>query len=97
VLRRLRPFTVRIPDLGFGARACVATGSCERLEDVPDPDLVMNSQPLWFAFKFPYGTQTLGVSARYTLLRNIGNWRLHRILFAMNNAEITSREPIVKR
>ena len=35
-----------------------------------------------------YGIQTLGVSARYTLIKNFPNWRKHRILFSLNNAEL---------
>jgi hypothetical protein len=47
--------------------------------------LVINSQPFWFGLKFSFGMQTLGVSARFSLLRNFNNWKLHRLLFSLNN------------
>lgn len=59
------------------------------------PDLIIKSQPLHFGFSFPYGIQTLGVSARYTLLKNFPNWRNHRILFSINNAELYLRPTLL--
>lgn len=50
-------------------------------------DLELNSQPLFFALKFPYGIQTLGVSARVVVNR-FTNWRWYRLLASLNNAEI---------
>jgi hypothetical protein len=53
-----------------------------------DPDIEINSQPLHFLLSNNFGLQTLGVSGRYTLHRNLGNWFRHRALFAMLNAGI---------
>src|SRR5207247_3556916 len=72
-------------------RCEIRKGEWRRIEPDSAPDLMINSQPLYFAFAFPYGVQTLGVSARYALLRNYRNWQLHRILFSMNNAEVYLR------
>jgi UDP-MurNAc hydroxylase len=82
----LKPVVVRVPDLDQTLKFSIATGEiCETDES---PDLIIRSQPLYFAFAFPYGVQTLGVSARYTLLKNFPNWRNHRVLFSLNNAEL---------
>jgi hypothetical protein len=49
---------------------------------------VINSQPLWFGFKFSFGIQTLGASARFKLLRHFRLWKFHRILLSLNNGGI---------
>ncbi len=85
LLRMLRPVTIRIPDLDKTVVFRLAKGSLEEIDNATEPDLVINSQPLWFGFKFPFGIQTLGVSARFKLLRNFNNWKFHRILFSLNN------------
>ena len=84
----LRPFVVCIPDLGVRVRFTVRSSEVERLDVHGDSQLEINSQPLYFALRYPYGVQTLGVSARAKLRSGIRNWQLHRILFAMNNAEV---------
>jgi hypothetical protein len=89
VLGLLRPVSVRIPDLGVTVRMSVPKKSWQLIERTePEADLVMNSQPLSFAFSYPFGVQTLGVSARYRLQHSIRNWQLHRAIFALNNAEV---------
>ncbi|MBA2737430.1 MAG: MBL fold metallo-hydrolase [Pyrinomonadaceae bacterium] len=86
----LKPVTVRIPDLDLTVVFSVASGEfCEDKEAAPD--LIIKSQPLHFGFSYPYGIQTLGVSARYTLIKNFPNWRKHRIFFSLNNAELYLR------
>jgi hypothetical protein len=89
VLRSLQPFQVYIPDLQITVSFSLATRSME--ESRQPPDLEINSQPLSFGFSSPFGFQTLGVSARYILHRNFRNWRNHRVLFALNNAEVYLR------
>jgi len=91
LLRMLRPVTIRIPDLDKTVRFSLANGSLEEIDNSVEPDLVINSQPLWFGFKFPFGIQTLGVSARFRLLRNFNNWKFHRILFSLNNGGVYLR------
>ncbi|MEM9074583.1 MAG: MBL fold metallo-hydrolase [Myxococcota bacterium] len=90
LLRPLQPVVVDIPDLEERVRFHVGSGQLEW--GVPAaPDLVINSQPLCFAFAHPFGFQTLGVSGRYQLLKNRSNWHRHRILFALQNAELGLR------
>ena len=91
LLRMLRPVTVRIPDLDKTVVFRLAKGSLEEVDNSMEPDLVINSQPLWFGFKFSFGMQTLGVSARFRLLRNFNNWKFHRILFSINNCGVYLR------
>ncbi|HVB83101.1 MAG TPA: MBL fold metallo-hydrolase [Candidatus Binataceae bacterium] len=86
LLRTLRPVTVQIPDLGQTIAFRLAEGSIAEVSKAIEPDLVINSQPLWFGFKFSFGIQTLGVSARLRLLRHANNWKIHRILFSFYNA-----------
>lgn len=87
LLRFLRPVCVEIPDLDTSVVFSLLTKEF-REEKGSEPDLIVRSQPLHFGFSFPYGIQTLGVSARYTLVKNFPNWRKHRILFSLNNAEL---------
>ena len=91
LLRMLRPVTILIPDLDKTVRFRLASGSLETIDNSVEPDLVINSQPLWFGFRFPFGIQTLGVSARFRLLRNFSNWKFHRILFSLNNGGVYLR------
>jgi hypothetical protein len=91
ILWLLRPVTVQIPDLDKTIVFRLAKGSVREVDNSTAPDLVINSQPLWFSFKFPFGNQTLGVSARFRLLRHVRNWNLHRIIFALNNGGIYLR------
>ncbi|MDB4930488.1 MAG: hypothetical protein JWM10_2972 [Myxococcaceae bacterium] len=91
LLAALRPVRVHVPDLGVHLEFSVARQTLRRVEAGDGDDLVVNSQPLHFAFAHPFGVQTLGVSARFRLPRAHLNWKLHRILFAMNNAEVYLR------
>lgn len=88
LLKLLRPVTIRIPDLGKNISFSLSTGRIGEMSLVEAPDLMVNSQALWFAFKFPFGIQTLGVSARFRLLGGFRNWKLHRVLFALNNGGV---------
>lgn len=84
----LKPVTVDIKDLSIKVKFSFKDGSFTEISHNEACDLEINSQPLWFGFKFPFGIQTLGVSARYVLHNNERNWKYHRILFSLNNAEI---------
>jgi len=90
LLRRLKPVAVQVPDLNTTVTFSIADGSFEETP-AAEPDLIIKSQPLHFGFSFPFGIQTLGVSARYTLVKGFPNWRKHRILFSLNNAELYLR------
>jgi UDP-MurNAc hydroxylase len=86
----LRPVTVEVVDLGATIELDLAHA---RTRSAPGaaPDLSLHGQPLLFLLQHPYGSQTLGVSARLTLRANAGNWRRHRVLLAMYNAEVYLR------
>jgi UDP-MurNAc hydroxylase len=86
VLRRFAPVTVRVPDLDLTLRWSIADGTLEQVE--AEPDLIADSQPLHFAFAWPFGFQTLGVSGRYRLVGGARNWQRHRVLFSLQNAEL---------
>jgi L-ascorbate metabolism protein UlaG (beta-lactamase superfamily) len=87
LLRRLRPVTVAIPDLGKSVRFSLADRTWQEIEG-DDTDLVVWSQPLDFALRHPFGVQTLGVSARLVVRKNPSNWARHRMLMASYNAEL---------
>jgi len=91
VVRRLKPVMAFLPDLNKTIRFSVANGKLEEVASGTEADITVNSQPLLFAFSSSFGIQTLGVSGRYFIHRNHTNWRRHRILFAMDNAEIFLR------
>jgi UDP-MurNAc hydroxylase len=85
---KLKPIVVKIPDLNTNLRLCLADGSSEQLPANSDFDLIIFSQPLFFAFNFEWGVQTLGVSARWLCKSNDKIWRWYRIITSLNNAEI---------
>lgn len=87
VLRLLKPVKMYVVDLDKTYSCDIRRGAFTPIPN-GDKDMSLYSQPLFFAMKFPFGVQTLGVSARMTLHRNFNNWFRHRVLFAMNNAEI---------
>ena len=58
-------------------------------------DISLYAQPLLFALQFPFGLQTLGVSARLTVRANAANWRRHRILLSIYNAELYLRPDLL--
>jgi UDP-MurNAc hydroxylase len=88
LLMLLRPVTIKIPDLDKTVEFSLASGQIAETQESYQPDLSINSQPLWFGFKFPFGIQTLGVSARFELHKNFRNWKMHRILFSLNNGGV---------
>jgi UDP-MurNAc hydroxylase len=97
LLALLRPVVVHVPDLNKTVSFSLYNGEIEERSLLKAPDLRINSQPLWFAFKFPFGIQTLGVSARFRLLRHFRNWKMHRILFALNNGGVYLKPKYVFR
>ena len=80
--------TVRIGDLEKTVVFDLRRGTFGDAERATPTDLEINSQPLHFAFSNPFGVQTLGVSGRFRMRANAGNWMRHRVLFALNNAQI---------
>ncbi len=90
VLRRLGSLTARLSDLDVCLRFSIAE---DRIEEVTTdaPDLELMSQPFWYAFHETFGVQTLGVSGRLRLHGRFDQWRYHRILFSMYNANVYLR------
>ena len=87
ILKKLGVVTVWIKDLKVALSLDVLNSNLISLENNENPDIELNSQPLHFAFKFAYGIQTLGVSARVVVNR-FDNWKWYRLLASLNNAEI---------
>ena len=91
ILRMLRAVVVNLPDLGKTVAFSISTDSFSEVESSQPPDLIMCSQALHFCFFRPYGLQTLSSSAQHIMVRNLPNWRIHRALFALNNAHVYGR------
>lgn len=89
LVNRIGVIPVQIRDLGkayeFDFR------NVEVRETNLEPNLVINSQPLYYAFSMPFGIQTLGVSGRYQLKRLSFEWKIARIISSLYNAEIYLR------
>jgi UDP-MurNAc hydroxylase len=85
----LKPLKFYIDDLGKTVEISVYS---KRFREVSVPkngvDIVVNSQPLDFSFKFPFGFETLSVSGRFTVINNYGYWKRLKRLSILNNAEI---------
>jgi len=90
----LRPVTIHILDLNEIVEIDLARGQW-RHTPCAAPDLSLHAQPLLFALTHPFGVQTLGVSARVTVHANAANWRRHRILLSMFNAEVYLRPDLL--
>lgn len=88
LLKKMAWITVKIPDLNKQVRFSVYEQKFEELSSSSDFDLIIHSQPLYFAFDTPWGVQTLGVSARFLIKQNHGIWRWYRIITSLNNAEL---------
>lgn len=88
VLRWLKPVVVRVPDLNKTIEFSLKDGTLREVSADTAPDVTIHSQPLDFVFRWPFGLQTLGVSARFTLHKNGKNWRMHRILCSLDSAEL---------
>jgi UDP-MurNAc hydroxylase len=92
IFRMLKPIHVKILDHG-GTVYTIDFQRCSlEKSSQQEHDLEIESQPLWFAFKMPFGFQTLGVSGRYKLNDKYGSvpstWKIVRIISSLENAEI---------
>lgn len=89
ILRAIAPLTVFVPDLKTALEIDVAHGRAKEVAlGESECDLSVFSQPLWFTFKFPFGAETLAVSARLTVRRRFENWQRLKRLCILNSAEI---------
>ena len=89
LLSHLRPIIVRIPDLDKTVTLSIVHRSFA--EGVGPADALIGSAPLHFAFKHPFGFQTLFNSGRYRILRDTEVWNWMRAIGALNNAELYLR------
>jgi UDP-MurNAc hydroxylase len=97
LLSRLQPLRIRIVDLAMTVEMSIADDSIvERPEGAP-PDVIIYSQPLYYCFAYTWGLHTLTISARFQVANNVRNWKLHKMLFALNNAEVYLRPRYIFR
>ncbi|HEX2687017.1 MAG TPA: hypothetical protein VHN14_10385 [Kofleriaceae bacterium] len=97
VIRRwwLDRIAFHVPDLELAIRVGAAEHCFELLR--PDPegaDVVVNSQPLWFGFAFPYGFETLGTSGRSTV-NHFRPWQAWKRASILLNLEISLKPALL--
>jgi hypothetical protein len=69
LLPKAEPIRFYVADLGAAIHFDIRSGIVEPKQwTESECDLVLGSQALWFAFKFPWGFSTLEVSGRYKLI-----------------------------
>lgn len=83
-LKLLKPVVVHVPDLEMSVLMSFREGTVVPTDQ--PADIIINSQPLHFMLANDFGLQTLGVSGRYELVGDLGNWFRHRTLMALVNA-----------
>lgn len=85
----LGAITFHVLDLDVAIRVDAARPRFEVLP--PDPegaDVVVNSQPLWFGFAFPFGFETLGSSGR-GIVNRFWHWHAWKRTSILLNLEIS--------
>jgi hypothetical protein len=96
-LRRwwLGTITFHVPDLDLAIRVGAAERRFEILPPDPDgADVVVNSQPLWFGFAFPYGFETLGSSGRSSV-NQFRHWQAWKRASILLNLEISLKPALL--
>ena len=88
VLRKLAPLRVRIPDLDATVEMAVAKASMSEVAANLPPDAIIYSQPLHYCLTRTWGMGTLTISGGFILLGGERNFKAHKALFALNNAEV---------
>jgi len=88
--KKLSRTCIKVPDLGGEVILSVKDNTFEFYNDGNDRkvDLIINSQPLHFAFNKTWGIQTLGISGRFLVLDSNSSWKWYRIISSMNNSEV---------
>ncbi len=89
VMKLLPSIVADIPDLGIRATLDLCGGTLTETTD--EPEIRIHSEALDFAFKTPFGLQSVGVGARYINLCHDEKWRRYRMLLSLNNAGISLR------
>ena len=89
LLRWVPDVTFWVEDLGMALRASLRRATLERPPLEREVCSVwVNSRPLWFGFEYPFGLETLGVSARYRVNRDFRAWKVLKNLSILNNQEV---------
>jgi hypothetical protein len=92
LVRRIKPLKFYIRDLGmvgeFTLAHAVLTESADRPEQA---DILVNSQPLAAALRFPSGFETLAVSGRFLVQHNFKTWQWFKSLTILWNHQIYLR------
>lgn len=91
LLRRLHPLRIRIPDLDVMIDIGIANDSITQVAMNERADVIIYSQPLHYCLAHTWGMGTLTISGRFLLVRNVRNWKIHKALLALNNAEVYLR------
>lgn len=86
VLRWLLPIVVHVRDHGRCYVLDFNRGEMKQVAILPSSaDIAVFSQPLWFAFRFPFGLETLAVSCRLKIQHNFRRWRRLKIISILWN------------
>jgi hypothetical protein len=89
LLRWVPDLNLHVDDLGLSLRASLGNRTLEPVALAREEcDLWLNAQPLWYGFHHPWGLETLGVSARYTVNRRFGTWKIWKNLSILYNQGI---------
>ncbi|MCI5057054.1 MAG: MBL fold metallo-hydrolase [Flavobacteriales bacterium] len=90
IYKKLGNVKVEVPDLKGYVEISVRdnTFNFYNQNDEKRTDLIINSQPLHFAFINTWGIQTLGISGRFLVLHSDSPWKWYRIVSSMNNSEV---------
>lgn len=97
---KLGRVTCFIGDLNKGVTLDFSTQRVVEQSEVTQEsaELLINSQPLHYAFSMPFGVQTLGVSGRYRFRGAIPrNWKLVRIVSSLANSDLYIGLPTMLR
>jgi hypothetical protein len=92
LLRRIKPIKFHLLDLGLVGEFTLASAVFKQSADPPEQaDILVNSQPLAAAFRFPSGFETLAVSGRFLVQNNFKTWQWLKNLTILWNNQIYLR------
>jgi UDP-MurNAc hydroxylase len=88
--KNLKPISFFLEDINTGIICNFQEVKVEKNPEInkDNCNILINCQPFYFSFKYPYGIQTLGVSGRYKIIKNISSWKYIRIISSLANQEI---------
>lgn len=92
LLRRVTPLTFYLRDVQHAVRLDVLRGTLEPSDTAAgQADILLDSQPLAAALKFPSGFETLAVSGRFLVQHRFKNWQRPKNLTILWNNQIFLR------